>query len=226
MIYVMSDIHGCYDKYMMMLDKIRFSSEDELYILGDVVDRGANGIKILLDIARRKNVVLLKGNHDQQAAIMLENLDMLFKEPPIEDFVNLYKVWLLDGGNTTLNEFLESNLDEQEIAIDVIRNALLIKEIHLNGESYILAHSVPGIEEKNQYPDWSEMEILLGEPDYEKQYYDDKYIVTGHTPTGLIEKSSVGRIWKNNRHIAIDCGAVFGKKLGCLCLDTMEEYYI
>lgn len=38
--YVMSDIHGCYEEYRKMLDKIRFSKEDILYILGDILDRG------------------------------------------------------------------------------------------------------------------------------------------------------------------------------------------
>ena len=50
MVYVMSDLHGCYEKYVKMLEKISFSKEDVLYILGDVVDRGTGGMKILLDI--------------------------------------------------------------------------------------------------------------------------------------------------------------------------------
>lgn len=33
-------------------------------------------------------------------------------------------------------------------------------------------------------------------------------------------------IFKKNNHIAIDCGASFGGKLGCICLDTLEEYYV
>ena len=37
--YVMSDIHGEYEKYCRMLEKIALSEEDTLYILGDVVDR-------------------------------------------------------------------------------------------------------------------------------------------------------------------------------------------
>ena len=49
--------------------------------------------------------------------------------------------------------------------------------------------------------------------------------MTGHTPTGLIEKASAGRIYRKNNHIAIDCGAVFGNPLGCICLDTGEEFY-
>ena len=47
MIYAMSDLHGCYEKYIKMLDKINFSDSDTLYILGDVVDRGDGGIKLL-----------------------------------------------------------------------------------------------------------------------------------------------------------------------------------
>ena len=40
MTYVMSDIHGEYEKYLKMLDLIGFRDEDELYVLGDVIDRG------------------------------------------------------------------------------------------------------------------------------------------------------------------------------------------
>ena len=71
------------------------------------------------------------------------------------------------------------------------------------------------------------MDCILGEPDYELQYYDDKIIVTGHTPTGLIEKEYVGKIYKKHNHIAVDCGAFFKDcRLGCICLDTMEEFYV
>lgn len=42
----------------------------------------------------------------------------------------------------------------------------------------------------------------------------------------LIGPAYKGRIYKNNNHIAIDCGAVFGGRLGCLCLDTMKEFYV
>ena len=50
--------------------------------------------------------------------------------------------------------------------------------------------------------------------------------MTGHTPTALIDMASRGRIWRKNGHIALDCGAVFGEGLGCICLDTMQEFYV
>ena len=31
--YVMSDLHGCYDKFKEMLNLIDFKNEDELYII-------------------------------------------------------------------------------------------------------------------------------------------------------------------------------------------------
>ena len=50
MIYAVSDLHGCYEKYRNMLETIQFRETDTLYILGDVVDRGDGGMKILLDM--------------------------------------------------------------------------------------------------------------------------------------------------------------------------------
>ena len=52
MIYAVSDLHGCYDKYRKLLE--RLTSDDSLYILGDIVDRGSEGMKILLDLINRK----------------------------------------------------------------------------------------------------------------------------------------------------------------------------
>ena len=48
-VYAMSDLHGCYERYIKMLDEINLCDDDTLYILGDVVDRGDGGIKILQD---------------------------------------------------------------------------------------------------------------------------------------------------------------------------------
>lgn len=229
MIYVMSDLHGCYDMYERMLKKISFSKEDVLYILGDVVDRGPDGIKILLDIARRENVILFRGNHDCQAEILLSNLhcikDGSCSEELAKELMNVYKLWLSDGGKTTLEKYLLLSEEEQGMVHKVLRNALTSKEIEVNGKTFLLAHTVPEVDIICDYEKWTLEDYILGEPDYEEVYFEDKYVITGHTPTGYIDRNSVGKIWMGNQHIAIDCGAVFGYALGCLCLDTMEEFY-
>ena len=55
-IYAVSDLHGCYDKYIKLLKRLKMTSDDSLYILGDIVDRGSDGMKILLGLIKRKNV--------------------------------------------------------------------------------------------------------------------------------------------------------------------------
>lgn len=224
--YVMSDIHGCHEKYIKMLEKIKFSSDDTLYVLGDILDRGPAGIKTLLDLSQRENVVLLRGNHDHQAGILLANLHMLDDEGCPSELVELYGVWLSDGGKSTLAEYLQLTDDEQNTVINAIKKMKKSVEITVNGKKYLLAHTVPGVDRSADYQHWTLEECILGEPDYEQCYFEDMYVVTGHTPTGFIDRQSVGQIWQGNNHIAIDCGAVFGKPLGCLCLDNMEEFYV
>lgn len=226
MIYVMSDIHGNYDKYNKMLKKISFGESDTLYILGDIVDRGKDGTKILLDVAERKNVVFLRGNHDQQAAILLSNLYRLDEEDCPKELIGVYRIWFSDGGDKTLTEYLKLSEEDRQTVMGVLKSSIASKELEINGKRFLLAHTVPEAERLDEYENWSLEDYILGEPDYEVAYFKDKYIITGHTPTGLIDPASKGRIWKGNHHIAIDCGCGFGSALGCLCLDTMEEFYV
>lgn len=74
MIYLMSDIHGEYKKYIAMLEKINFSDNDILYILGDVLERGPEPIKILKDMSMRSNVYPIMGNHELMAIDILKDL--------------------------------------------------------------------------------------------------------------------------------------------------------
>ena len=61
----MSDIHGCYDEYSRMLDKIHFSEKDRLYLAGDYIDRGKDSPAMLRWPEKRpSNVFPIKGNHD------------------------------------------------------------------------------------------------------------------------------------------------------------------
>ena len=53
----MSDIHGCFDEFMEMLELIKFTPKtDALYILGDVIDRGDKSLECVEHIKRRQNL--------------------------------------------------------------------------------------------------------------------------------------------------------------------------
>ena len=53
-VYILADIHGMYDKFIRMLDKINMTDEDILYVLGDMVDRGPHPIKVVQKIMNMK----------------------------------------------------------------------------------------------------------------------------------------------------------------------------
>lgn len=114
MTYVISDIHGCYDKLRDMLRKINFSESDTLYVLGDVVDRGADGMKVILDLAARKNVITLKGNHDHTAFMLLKNLAVPSDDPRADEFAEVFRLWLSDGGIPTYEGYSKLCVSEKE----------------------------------------------------------------------------------------------------------------
>ena len=59
MIYVVSDIRGERKKFDVIMRKIKLKPEDRLYVIGDVIDRGKDGIKILLDLMKMNNAIVL-----------------------------------------------------------------------------------------------------------------------------------------------------------------------
>lgn len=223
MIYAMSDLHGCYDLYIKMLEKINFSDEDTLYILGDIVDRGPDGIKIYQDMMKRKNVIPLLGNHDYTALRMFKKI---YNREEF-DYLDLgYKMWMMIGGEPTNNAFLKLSEQEQLEIINYINDFLIFIEINIDGDTFFLSHSVPTKEQILNEDELECEDFIAGAPEYDKKYFEDKYIVTGHTPTIFIGPKYDGKIYIKNNHIAIDCGAVFGRILGCICLNDFKEYYV
>lgn len=222
MIYAMSDLHGCYDLYIKMLEKINFSDTDTLYILGDVIDRGEDGIKILLDMMKRKNVIPLLGNHDYTCAYLLKRL----KSKATEELKEIFKDWLSDGGMTTYQAFKKLEEKEKQDIIEYLNCFSIFEELETQNGSFFLSHTVPSKEMMENFENIDWHELIVGHCEYDKVYFEDKYIVTGHTPTALIDFTSKGKIFEMNNHIAIDCGAVFCGTLGCICLDTLEKFYV
>lgn len=232
MTYVISDIHGEYDKFVELLKKIKFKDTDTLYILGDVVDRGPHPIKTLLMLMNMTNVICLVGNHELMA---LECLEFLMKEitdksidEMDENMINNLLTWQANGSSTTLDEFYELDADLKQDIIDFIKEFSIYEEVKVEGRNYLLVHAGLGnYSPENDIEDYSLHDLVWARADYDTQYFEDTYVVTGHTPTQtIVGNPRPGYIYKKNNHIAIDCGAHFpGGRLAAICLDTGEEFY-
>jgi len=88
MYYVMSDIHGEYEKYLAMLKKIAFSEEDTLFILGDVLDRGPSPMAVLQDMMSYPNIYPLLGNHELMAMDILYQLNTEIRQDNYASVLN------------------------------------------------------------------------------------------------------------------------------------------
>lgn len=228
----MSDIHGCKDEYFEALRQINLKEEDTLYVLGDVVDRGQDGIAILQDMMMRANVIPLIGNHDYMALLMLRKLNVTITEENAEkhlttDDMTSYINWLSDGGTPTVEAFRSLKEDEKEAILEYLEEFSLYEEVFIGKRKYLLVHAglepfVPG----KPIDEYQLHEMIFEAPDYSKVYFSDKYLVTGHRPTLLLEGEEKGKILCKNNHIAIDCGCVFGGKLAVMCLDDGRQWYI
>lgn len=211
MTYVISDIHGRYDKYSAMLEKINLGDNDTLYILGDAIDRGKNGIKILLDILRRPNAVMLMGNHE---ALMLDTLREF--EQFNEEAIRQMELYILNGGAPTLTAFLEQCEADRMALWDFLEEMPLYKEIKVCDREFVLLHGgLENFSPDRALCDYSRDEILWARPDFNAEYFSDRYLIVGHTPVKEIWGKY--KIFRNDKLIDIDCGcACEDGRLGCL----------
>ena len=95
-LFVVTDIHGHYTLLRKALKEAGFDPNNEAHLLiccGDLFDRGPENRKVYDYIRRLPRKVLIRGNHDERLAYVLE-----------QKRVDLYD--LRNGGEMTLREFL------------------------------------------------------------------------------------------------------------------------
>ncbi len=220
MIYVMSDIHGDLKKYRSVMSKINLQAEDNLYILGDVIDRYPNGIEILFELMRMSNTTVLLGNHE-----------LMMSEVIKDEFQwNKVRKWYINGGMATHNAFRDLSRDRKEAISGFIEQMPLTAEVQVNGINYLLVHGIPpdlkdaipnSAESEKEFATW--MRITP-----EDIMPSGKIVIFGHTPTEYYQEGTPLRIWHGGDKIGIDCGC--GNecpvcRLACLRLDDMAEFY-
>lgn len=230
--YVMGDIHGEYGAFMDLLEQIQLKETDTLYILGDILDRGPHPIKVLLKLMEMPNVICLVGNHELMALECLEFLmkeitDVSIDEIDSKTLDNLV-TWQYNGSKTTIDEFRSLSREMQQEVLYFIKEFSIYEEVSVNGKDYLLVHGGLG----NYWPskdidEYSLKELIWDRAEYDIPYFEDVYVVTGHTPTQeIIGNPRPGYIYQKNNHIAMDCGCNRPDgRLAALCLDTGEEFY-
>ena len=89
---VIGDVHGHYDTLNLLLEAIAPNSEDQVYFLGDLIDRGPESSQVVDFVMRQKYHCIL-GNHEH---MLLETVG--------KGDVNTHQLqgWRYGGGYSTL----------------------------------------------------------------------------------------------------------------------------
>jgi serine/threonine protein phosphatase 1 len=174
-----SDIHGRYNEFKMLLNEVNFNPRvDQLIIGGDMIDRGPHSaavLKICKELDKFENVTVLYGNHEEMMILW------------IADKVN-YEWWAKNGGDATLASLQEEFVGElgQTQYEKVMDWVMRLPLIHQDDE-YIYVHAGihPAFPLNEQTRDdvlWIRNEFLFAPPELILNTTNNKKVVHGHTP--------------------------------------------
>ena len=224
MTYIASDIHGEYDLFLALLERISFSCDDLMYICGDVIDKGRSPARLARLISKYPNIKVILGNHEYEFLKYYHSL-MMDSRTDNEAVLRLLQEYFVDG----------ENLDWD--TVDWIEDL----PPYIETDDFICVHAgVPLREDGALLPlsEASDEELL-----YDRRFKNRELVHTtrkcvffGHTETSAITGKdeiiaylrrgatppySIRDFYK----VHLDTGAWSRGTLGCFCTENCMVYY-
>jgi len=223
--YIFTDIHGCYDTFVALLDKLPNKGIGlDVIITGDIVDRGNDSLKII-DLIIERGYLCLLGNHE----------DMLLKwyGPELE---NIYgDTWIQNGGYflerelTLLKKFNPHRFNKY---MDFFKNlkyyAILPDEYNINNRKVLLTHAPSNyfFELGNALSKDDRFNMIWNRTihnDIDKNYFN----ICGHNPSRMFERVNHPNLTEEKVLLrddlaSIDTSCSYGEMLTCLILPSKE----
>ena len=207
--YIFTDIHGCKKSFLALLDQVGPTTADEIFILGDYVDRGPDSKGVIDTIWKMQSdgytITCLMGNHE---AITLDDYDVAKRFKGDER-----------GDQSLLKSFDVTDISAvPKPYIDWMRALPLVHEI----PGAILVHAGLDFSQPDPIQPYTE-QIWIRDwyPDINYAWLGDRIIIHGHTPVPQQTTENMMTVLDDMRVLDIDTGCVFNKRmpgyLGNLC---------
>jgi serine/threonine protein phosphatase 1 len=193
---IIGDVHGHYKGLMTLLHAIAPGQADQVYFLGDLIDRGPDSLHVV-DFVQRSGYNCLLGNHEQ---LMIDSF------PNGKPFSPALQAWLYSGGRATVASYGETG-----ILLDHL-DWMKTLPTHLDLGDLWLVHA--GVHPLLPIEAQSTQEFCWIRDEFHsiaKPYFEDKLIITGHTITFTLPKVAPGEIAQGCGWLDIDTGAYHPK---------------
>jgi serine/threonine protein phosphatase 1 len=200
--FVVTDIHGCAKTLKALLKKVTFTHGDELYVLGDLINKGPRSKQVLdtlMKIKKNHKVILLIGNHEK------EFLNQLDKKKLSKRFKQI-------GGRATLKSFGVKHVkDISPKYLQFIQDAL-----HYYEEGrYILVHAGLDFTNNNPLkPSPQQYKIRNWYKHIDRKWLEDRIILHGHSPITKHRVKFQATNINVHQYLDLDAGCVYHKKKG------------
>ena len=234
MVYVMGDIHGNTRRFNSILQQINLQPEDTLYVLGDVIDRHGDGVRILRRLKAMPNAKVLLGNHEY---MMLRALGHPYRSQEAANEEESRFLWYRNGGEVTHRYWKRIRKTLRAEIIGYLHSLPLNLDITVGGVKYKLVHGAP-LEDfsdcggKYQTPTHFTVWRRWEKEDVSAQ---NAVIIFGHTPTKHYQRANPLEVYFGEKCIGIDCGSGYPDqpedafspqgRLACLRLDDLQVFY-
>lgn len=238
--FVMGDIHGEYERLIACLQDVKFDYEHDMLIqLGDVVDRGAKSYEVVEELMKIKNLVAIKGNHDDCFyESMSTGNNILFNQGGKETLESYIKHCNPDKGiNLKMNGYITDFdlFDYPHTHVEFFKNQL---PYYVDENNWCFVHGGFNrhklIEDQEEFILLWDRDLLYAARSYELMSDKDKEaypfknknnferIFVGHTPTQYFGNISTPFKVANVHNLDTGCG-----KGGILTIMNLEnfEYY-
>ena len=230
MIYVTSDLHGYpLEKFQALLAKADFSEDDFCFVLGDVIDRGPEGIELLNWLMMQTNIQLICGNHEAMllaCPFLFDPLRSDSMDEISEEQTALFLTWMENGGAPTMEALRRCDAETLSFLEDYLQDAPLYDFVHVNDRDFLLVHGgLAGFAPDKDLEQYEAHDLLWARPQKEEAYFQTIITILGHTPTECYGEEYAGKALFTPTWINIDTGAANGGAPMLLRLDDMKEFY-
>ncbi|MEC4815001.1 MAG: metallophosphoesterase family protein [Scytonema sp. PMC 1069.18] len=205
---VIGDVHGHYEGLMTLLDAIAPTSDDKVYFLGDLIDRGPQSSQVV-NFVKDSPYQCLLGNHEQMLLNILTNGQV--PTPAVQ-------AWLYSGGQATVASYEQATVPHDHLE--------WFKSLptYLDLGDILLAHagvdpSIPLEQQTSEQLCWVRDKFHS----MEKPYFSDKLIIVGHTITFTLPGVAPGRLAKGQGWLDIDTGAYHSRSGWLTGLDVTNQ---